>query len=333
LTAAAPWDPSAATESLETTVTVPLGYSTTLGELDLMSLNLTLTDLGEMGELVPTSDKEITQAFSYLSQAQPCMANIHYKHTKHKPMDFADYQPFLGWKPVEVIKKTFEATTQWATSTFTAPMKQHYKSRFPFFNRPRIREMFCTDTWFGTTLALGGFTCAQLYYGVKSKYMVLYPMTSESQGPQTLEDLCRDHGAPIKLKNDRAQMEVGKAWTAICRKYQIAQCTTEAHHPWQNEAERYIQEIKRCVNIIMDQTGCPNYLWVMCSLYVVYLLNHLANESLNWRTPIEACFGTTPDISALIMFAFFEKVYYLDAESPFPESKRNQDVLLVLQKI
>jgi hypothetical protein len=141
------------------------------------------------------------------------VANIHYKHTKHKLVDFTDYQPFLGWKPLEVIKKTFEATTQWATSTFTTPMKQHYKSRFPFFNRPRIREMFCTDTWFGTTPALGGFTCAQLYYGVKSKYMVLYPMTSESQGPQTLEDLCRDHG------DDRAQMEIGKAWTAICRKY------------------------------------------------------------------------------------------------------------------
>jgi hypothetical protein len=52
--------------------------------------------------------------------------------------------------------------------------------------------MFCTDTWFGTVPALGGFTCARLYYGVKSKFLALYPMTTESQGPQTLEDLCRD---------------------------------------------------------------------------------------------------------------------------------------------
>jgi hypothetical protein len=95
LTAAAPWDPSTATESLDTAITVPLGYSTTLGELDLLSLNLTLTNLGEMGELVPTSDKEIAQPFSYLSQAQPCMANIHYKHTKHKPMDLLTTNHFL----------------------------------------------------------------------------------------------------------------------------------------------------------------------------------------------------------------------------------------------
>jgi len=117
--------------------------------------------------------------------------------------------------------------------------------------------MFCTDTWFGSTPALGGYTCAQIYYGVKSKLLVLYPMTTEPQGPESLEDLCRDRGAPIKLKNDRAQMEVGKAWTSICRKYNIEQCTTEAHMPWQNEAERYIQEVKKMVNIIMDKTGAP----------------------------------------------------------------------------
>jgi len=75
------------------------------------------------------------------------------------------------------------------------------------------------------------------------------------------------------------------------------------------------------VNIIMDRTGCPNSLWVMCSLYVVYLLNHLANPALNWRTPIEACYGITPDISPLLLFTFFQQIYYLDSEIPFPNSK------------
>ena len=166
--------------------------------------------------------------------------------------------------------------------------------------------MFCTDTWFGSTPAFGGYTCAQLYYGVKSKYIALYPMTTVSQGPDTLEDLCRDRGAPIKLKNDRAQMEIGKAWTAICHKYNIEQCTTEAHMQWQNEAERYIQEVKKMINTIMDCTGCPNQLWIMCSLYVVYLLNRLAKADLNWRSSHEVCTGVTPDISALLIFSFYE---------------------------
>jgi hypothetical protein len=54
---------------------------------------------------------------------------------------------------------------------------------------------------------------------------------------------------------------------------------------------------------------------------VAHLLNHLAQPDLNWRTSIEACYGITPDISALLLFAFYERVYYLDAESHFPNSK------------
>ena len=102
-----------------------------------------------------------------------------------KDADFEKYQPFLGWKPLEVIKKTFEATTQWAATMFSTPMKRHYKSRFPTLNCPRLNKMFCTDTWFGSTPAFGGYTCA-LYYGVKCKYIALYPMTTESQGPDTI---------------------------------------------------------------------------------------------------------------------------------------------------
>ena len=40
--------------------------------------------------------------------------------------------------------------------------------------------------------------CPQLYYGVKFKFIALYPMTTESQGPESLEDLFRDWGASIK---------------------------------------------------------------------------------------------------------------------------------------
>jgi len=59
----------------------------------------------------------------------------------------------------------------------------------------------------------------------------------------------------------------------------------------------------------------------MCSHYVVFLLNHLAQPNLQWRAPIEACYGYTPDLSPLLLFTFFQQIYYLDAEIPFPNSK------------
>ena len=122
-------------------------------------------------------------------------------------------------------------------------------------------------------------------------------------------------------------MEVGKAWTAICRKCNIGQCTTEANMPWQNEAEREIQELKKMVNFIMDKTGAPRYLWVMCSMYVVCLLHHLAQPGLNWRTPIEACYGYTPDMSSLLLFSFFQR-YYLGAKFLFLVQRRKPEGLL-----
>ena len=51
---------------------------------------------------------EIDKAMRWIRVQQ---SNIQYKHTKMKDADFEKYQPFLGWKPLEVIKKTFEATT------------------------------------------------------------------------------------------------------------------------------------------------------------------------------------------------------------------------------
>ena len=47
----------------------------------------------------------------------------------------------------------------------------------------------------------------------------------------------------------------------------------------------------------------------------------MAHATLNDRTPIEACFGVTPDISALLCFHFFQKVYYHERNESFPNSK------------
>ena len=70
----------------------------------------------------------------------------------------------------------------------------------------------------------------------------------------------------------------------------------------------------------MDRTGAPPEMWFLCLLYSVYLLNHTAVESLSWQTPIEACFGDTPDISPLLQFTFYELVYFLDQDARFLET-------------
>ena len=46
--------------------------------------------------------------------------------------------------------------------------------------------------------------------------------------------------------------------------------------------------------------------------HVCDVKNHTACESNNWRTPIEVSTGSTPDISGLLYFKFWEPVYYYE---------------------
>ena len=73
--------------------------------------------------------------------------------------------------------------------------------------------------------------------------------------------------------------------------------------------------------VTMDRTGAPKNLWLLCLVYCVYILNRLSHKNLGYRTPIEACFGVTPEISAILCFMFYQKVYYSVNNVAFPNTK------------
>ena len=244
-----------------------------------------------------------------------------------------NYKRYLGWIPNERIIKTFENSTQHAKNYLQLPLKKHFKSRFPVLNRPRLTETYCTDTFFSSTPGIGGINCAQVFVGKSSNFGQIYGMKSESQGSEALEEFISEIGAPHHLHSDNAQMETSKTWKNILRKYNISSSTTEPRNPQQNYAERMIQEYKKFINLIMDRTGTPNEYWMYAAEYVVYLLNHMSVKKLKWKTPIEAAFGYTPDISALLQFSFWENVYYYDPDATsFPTTKENVGHFLGISK-
>ena len=69
--------------------------------------------------------------------------------------------------------------------------------------------------------------------------------------------------------------------------------------------------MKYSTNKIMDITGAPAAACFLCMMYVIFLLNYTTSAALNYRTPIEACFGYTPDISPFLQYHFWEPVYFL----------------------
>ena len=53
-------------------------------------------------------------------------------------------------------------------------------------------------------------------------------------------------------------------------------------------------------------------------MYVIFIRNRMARENLDWRTPYERLYGSTPDISMIYRFQFFEKIYYKREDASFP---------------
>ena len=78
----------------------------------------------------------------------------------------------------------------------------------------------------------------------------------------------------------------------------------------------------------MNTSGCPAFCWLLCLQYICVVLNHLASPTLQGICPVQALQGTTPDVSFMLRFSFYEPVYYrIDSSEPdlnFPSSSNEK---------
>jgi hypothetical protein len=77
-------------------------------------------------------------------------------------------------------------------------------------------------------------------------------------------------------------------------------------------------------NTILDRTGAPSYTWLLCLMYVCFVLNFTVSSALNGGVPIQRATGSTNDISPLLRFQFWEPVYYKLDDSTFPSESREK---------
>ena len=126
-----------------------------------------------------------------------------------------------------------------------------------------------------------------------------------------------------KLISDWAQVEISKKVQDILQYYIIGEWQSEPHYQHQNPAERRYQDVKWLANTLLDRTGAPPSLWFLALSHACYVLNYTSNASIAHAIPIQILTGSTPDISALLQFDWYEPVYYRQQESSFP-SKSNE---------
>ena len=119
---------------------------------------------------------------------------------KKKEPDFDRLRSCLGWAPMDIVKKTISKTTQFVWHAVTYLFRKHYTSCFPAANIHQRQEAVATDTIYSNTPAVcGGHRCAQLFFGVKTHVTDAYPMKTNAEFVNTLEDNIRSRELWISL--------------------------------------------------------------------------------------------------------------------------------------
>ena len=256
------------------------------------------------------------------------IANLH-QGSSQEP-DWDALRPFFAWTSPSSIQDTFNVTTRHGTAPHTQDyIKKHFKSRNPVFNIPRRSEAVASDTIFSDTPAVDdGSTMAQFFCAQDTLVCDAYGIKSTKQFINTLCDNIRKRGAMDTLISDGGKYEISKRVTDLLRSLFIQDYQSEPYHQHQKKAENHFGLAKCYTNTVMNTSGCPACCWLLCLQYICVVLNHLASPTLQGICPVQALEGSTPDISFLLHFSFYEPVYYrIDSSEPdlnFPSSSNEK---------
>ena len=237
------------------------------------------------------------------------------------PIEYQEYRKFLLNVPLSTVRHTFDATTRYYRYIPATNHMMTYKSPYPALNCLRRHELVASDTVYADTVAWGGNCVAQVFSGKLSRFVSVHPCKTDKDFPRCLEDEIRKRGAMDKLVTDRAQAEISNKVHDILRSLFIDDWQSEPHYHHQLIVERDIQTLKKFVNWTLNWSQAPPEAWFSVFEYVCFIMNRTAKESLNWRTPVEALSGHTPDISMILHFTFWEPVFiknYQDSGHGFP---------------
>ena len=288
-------------------------------------------EFGDYTQRVIQTLSILDDSSSTLTPSPTFMANQHdfrtYQHAvKHEAPDYEKFRPYFGWVNVDTVQKPMEQSTQWGVSLpNTFPMKKQLKSRNPALNIPRRHEAVATDTVFSDTPAVdSGVKQAQVFVGWDTLVADAYPMKSGKQFVNTLEDNIRRRGAMDKLLSDSAKTEISNKVMDILRAYHISNWHSEPYHQNQNPAEWKYRTIKSWTNTVMNRSGAPANCWLLCLIYVCYLLNHIACSALDGTIPLLTLTGITPDISIILLFTFYQPVFYATYDQHFPSESEER---------
>ena len=79
----------------------------------------------------------------------------------------------------------------------------------------------------------------------------------------------------------------------------------------------------------------PQQKWCPCSMFAIvyeltcYILNHISCKSLKGQFPLTKLYGITPGISSIMMYTFYQSVYYACHNQSFPSTSEEKHAFWV----
>ena len=100
--------------------------------------------------------------------------------------------------------------------------------------------------------------------------------------------------------------------------YQCSCRNSVPYHQNQNPAGGRYCTIKCWTNTILIRTGDPADCWLLCMIHISYILNHLSCVALAGNVPLGILYGVSPDISIILLYTFYQPVFYATHNQSFP---------------
>jgi hypothetical protein len=120
----------------------------------------------------------------------------------------------------------------------------------------------------------------------------------------------------------------------IMQDYRIHLRTTVPRSPWQNCAEACICELKKYVDIVLHLMRASVRLWTYCAMWCAEVRRFTASSipKMMGIVPETQMTGSTPEISALILFDWYHLVCYLTPSTSFSWTRSSWVASLSLLK-
>ena len=159
---------------------------------------------------------------------------------------------------------------------------------------------------------------AQVAVGKRTLVTDVYPLKSQKQYVNTVEENIRFGGAMTKLIGDYVKVEISNKVQDILRMYHSSSWNSEPYHENQNPSEGRYCTLKSLTNTIMNRTGAPAECWLLCMIHASYILNHLSCEALAGNVTLVMLYGVSLDISNILLYTFYQPVSYTTHNQSYP---------------